>query len=56
MRSRDTGWPVVGDLTLVRWFSAIIALLLLIVSVVGLLFGWCGLYTPDPHTLPTFLG
>jgi hypothetical protein len=36
--------------------SLVTAGLLAITAVAGLLFGAGGLYTPDPATLPTFLG
>jgi hypothetical protein len=47
--------PVIRALTLPFVVSLIIALLLLLSSVAGLLFGQRGLYEPNPATLPSFL-
>src|SRR5438552_2233792 len=48
--------PVTRDLTLAYALSGVAAMLLLVTSVAGLLFGQRGLYVPDPATLPAFLG
>jgi hypothetical protein len=44
------------DVRLVTATSLSAAILLAITAVAGLLFGTRGLYTPDPSTLPTFVG
>jgi hypothetical protein len=51
-----TPLPVRQGVGPVATTSLAIAALLAITSVAGLLFGTRGLYTPDPTTLPTFLG
>jgi hypothetical protein len=48
--------PVIRSLTLPRVLSLLVAALLIVTSVAGLGYGQQGLYTPDPATLPTFLG
>jgi hypothetical protein len=48
--------PVRRDLGFAYGLSVLLAGLLVVTSVAGLLFGSRGLYTPDPQTLPTFLG
>src|SRR5918912_2671477 len=53
---RPRGLPVRGDLRPVLATSLVTAPLLAITAVAGLLFGARGLYTPDPATLPAFLG
>jgi hypothetical protein len=44
------------SLALPTALALLTAVLLLVTSVAGLLYGQRGLYTPDPATLPTFLG
>src|SRR5918912_3231646 len=53
---RPRGLPVREDLRPVVATSLVTATLLAITAVAGLLFGARGLYTPDPATLPPFLG
>jgi hypothetical protein len=48
--------PVIRALTVPSVLSVLVAALLAVTSVAGLLFGQRGLYTPDPRTLPAFLG
>ena len=48
--------PVRQDLRPVVATSLLTAALLAVTAVAGLLYGARGLYTPDPATLPTFLG
>lgn len=48
--------PVIRSLTVSYVLSVSVAILLVITSVAGLLFGQQGFYEPDPATLPTFLG
>ena len=48
--------PVRTGLTLAYVLSLLTATLLLITSISGVLFGRSGLYTPDPATLPAFIG
>jgi hypothetical protein len=47
---------VTRALTLPYALSLLVAELLVVTSVAGLLYGQQGLYTPDPATLPAFLG
>ena len=56
MRARARSLPVNRGLTLAYVLSMLVAGLLVVTSTGGLLFGRRGLYTPDPRTLPTFLG
>jgi len=56
MNARAGSLPVIRGLTVAYRLSAIAAVLLVVTSVAGLLFGQRGLYRPDPQTLPTFLG
>jgi hypothetical protein len=56
MASTDLARPVTGSLALPAALSALTAALLLVTSLAGLLYGQRGLYTPDPATLPAFLG
>lgn len=48
--------PVTRGLTFPYVLSLLVAALLVVTSVAGLRYGQRGLYTPDPSTLPTFLG
>src|SRR5687767_2376963 len=48
--------PVVRELSVAYRLSTLAAALLAITSAAGLLLGRRGLYTPDPRTLPAFLG
>ena len=48
--------PVTRDLATAYALTAVTAVLLLVTSVAGLLFGARGLYRPNPVTLPQFLG
>jgi hypothetical protein len=48
--------PLRYDPRIVRVTSLLTAVLLAVTAAAGLLFGARGLYTPDPATLPTFLG
>src|SRR5436190_463755 len=48
--------PLTRRLTLPFVLSLLVAGLLVITSVAGLRYGRRGLYTPDPATLPTFIG
>jgi hypothetical protein len=48
--------PLRQSLSLPEATSLVTAALLALTAVAGLLFGARGLYTPDPATLPAFLG
>jgi hypothetical protein len=52
----DTDRSLTRDLTVPTVLSLVAAVLLLVASAAGLLYGRRGLYTPDPATLPAFLG
>ncbi len=52
----DARRPLTGPLAAPTALSLLVALLLLLTSTAGLLYCQRGLYTPDPATLPTFLG
>src|SRR5437879_6463160 len=56
LERRRSQLPVTRDLTLAYALSGVAAMLLLVTSVAGLLFGQRGLYVPDPETMPAFLG
>jgi hypothetical protein len=48
--------PVTRGLTLVHALSGSAAILVLVTSIAGLVFGQRGLYVPNPATMPAFLG
>ncbi|MDQ6670219.1 MAG: hypothetical protein M3069_05635 [Chloroflexota bacterium] len=48
--------PITRSLTLVYELSSLLAILLVVTSVAGLVFVQRGLYTPDPTTIPAFIG
>jgi hypothetical protein len=53
---RPSSLPITRDPGFACVLSVLIAALLLVTSLAGLVFGRQGLYTPDPGTLPAFLG
>jgi hypothetical protein len=56
MASTDMTRPVTQSLAVPTALSLLAAALLLVTSLAGLLYEQRGLYTPDPATLPAFLG